>query len=207
MPAISASPPDMAHAPNSSATMSRPDLAFDLVLLGIPVYGLSPSLSAGNGTSTGDDGEMCCRAGEAGRAGEGVSYAHTWIAERDTTVALLPVGYADGVFRSLGGRLDVLINGRLRPGVGRICMDQFSSTSGPAGQVAEGDEAILFGPGTWGEPTAQTGPICSAPSTTKWSPARGVASPEPIARLKPFGTETKPGSAAGAGRGLREGRG
>ena len=59
------------------------------------------------------------------RAGEGVSYGHTWIADRDTTVALLPIGYADGVFRSLGGRLDVLINGRRRPGVGRICMDQF----------------------------------------------------------------------------------
>ena len=45
------------------------------------------------------------------RAGEGVSYGHTWIAEQDTTVALMPIGYADGVFRSLGWRLDVLING------------------------------------------------------------------------------------------------
>ena len=64
--------------------------------------------------------------------------------------------YADGVFRSLGGRLDVQINGRRRPGVGRICMDQFLVDLGP-GQVdvAEGDEAILFGPGTRGEPTAQ----------------------------------------------------
>ena len=90
------------------------------------------------------------------RAGEGVSYGHTWIAQHDTTLALMPIGYADGVFRALGGRLEVLINGRRRPGVGRICMDQFLVDLGP-GQVdvAEGDEAILFGPGSTGEPTAQ----------------------------------------------------
>ena len=72
------------------------------------------------------------------------------------TLALLPIGYADGVFRTLSGRLDVLINGRRRRSVGRICMDQFVVDLGP-GQVdvAEGDEAILFGPGTRGEPTAQ----------------------------------------------------
>ncbi len=44
-----------------------------------------------------------------------MSYGHTWIADRDTTLALLPIGYADGVFRTLSGRIDVLINGRLRP--------------------------------------------------------------------------------------------
>ena len=83
------------------------------------------------------------------RAGDGVSYGHTWVADRDTTLALLPIGYADGVFRTLSGRIDVLINGRLRRSVGRICMDQFVVDLGP-GQVdvAEGDDAILFGPGT-----------------------------------------------------------
>jgi alanine racemase len=85
-----------------------------------------------------------------------VSYAHTWIADRDTTVALLPIGYADGVFRALGGRLEVLINGRRRRGAGRICMDQFVVDLGPGRpDVSEGDEAILFGPGGGGEPTAQ----------------------------------------------------
>ena len=89
-------------------------------------------------------------------AGEGVSYGHTWIAERDTNLALLPVGYADGIYRTLSGRLDALINGRLRRGVGRICMDQFMVDLGPGDpDVTEGDEAILFGPGTSGEPTAQ----------------------------------------------------
>ena len=148
---------EIAHLSNSSATMSRPDLAFDMVRPGIAVYGLSPVPERGDlGLLPAMTVKCAVALVKPVRAGEGVSYAHTWIAEQDTTVALMPIGYADGVFRSLGGRLEVLINGRRRPGVGRICMDQFLVDLGP-GQVdvAEGDEAILFGPGTRGEPTAQ----------------------------------------------------
>ena len=148
---------EVAHLANSSATMSRPDLAFDLVRPGIAVYGLSPVPELGDmGLIPAMTVKCVVALVKSVRAGEGVSYGHTWIAERDTTVALMPIGYADGVFRTLGGRLEVLINGRRRPGVGRICMDQFLVDLGP-GQVdvAEGDEAILFGPGTRGEATAQ----------------------------------------------------
>jgi alanine racemase len=148
---------EVAHLSNSSATMSRPDLAFDMVRPGIAVYGLSPVPELGDmGLIPAMTVKCAVALVKSIRAGEGVSYGHTWIAERDTTVALMPVGYADGVFRSLGGRLDVLINGRRRPGVGRICMDQFLVDLGPGPiDVAEGDEAILFGPGGSGEPTAQ----------------------------------------------------
>ncbi|HSS24993.1 MAG TPA: alanine racemase [Mycobacterium sp.] len=148
---------EVAHLSNSSATMSRPDLAFDMVRPGIAVYGLSPVPQLGDmGLIPAMTVKCAVALVKSIRAGEGVSYGHTWIAESDTTVALMPIGYADGVFRSLGGRLDVLINGRRRPGVGRICMDQFLVDLGP-GQidVAEGDEAILFGPGSRGEPIAQ----------------------------------------------------
>ena len=148
---------EVAHLANSSATMSRPDLAFDLVRPGIAVYGLSPVPQLGDmGLIPAMTVKCAVALVKSIRAGESVSYGHTWTAQRDTNLALLPIGYADGVFRSLGGRLDVLINGRRRPGVGRICMDQFVVDLGP-GQldVAEGDEAILFGPGTAGEPTAQ----------------------------------------------------
>ena len=148
---------EMVHLSNSSATMSRPDLAFDMVRPGIAVYGLSPVPQLGDMGLTPAMTVKCAVAlVKSIRAGESVSYGHTWTAQRDTNLALLPIGYADGVFRSLGGRLDVLINGRRRPNVGRICMDQFVVDLGP-GQidVAEGDEAILFGPGTAGEPTAQ----------------------------------------------------
>jgi alanine racemase len=148
---------EVAHLANSSATMSRPDLAFDLVRPGIAVYGLSPVPNLGDmGLLPAMTVKCAVALVKSIRAGEGVSYGHTWIAERDTNVALLPVGYADGVFRALGGRLEAMINGRRRPGAGRICMDQFLVDLGP-GQpdVAEGDEAILFGPGTRGEATAQ----------------------------------------------------
>lgn len=148
---------EVAHLSNSSATMSRPDLAYDLVRPGIAVYGLSPVPERGDmGLVPAMTVKCAVALVKSVRAGEGVSYAHTWIAERDTTVALMPIGYADGVFRSLGGRLDVLINGSRRPSVGRICMDQFVVDLGPGPvDVAEGDEAILFGPGTRGEPIAQ----------------------------------------------------
>ena len=148
---------ELAHLANSSATMSRPDLAFDLVRPGIAVYGLSPVPQLGDmGLIPAMTVKCPVALIKSIRAGESVSYGHTWTAERDTNLALLPIGYADGVFRSLGGRLDVLINGRRRPGVGRICMDQFVVDLGPGPlDVAEGDEAILFGPGTGGEPTAQ----------------------------------------------------
>lgn len=148
---------EVAHLSNSPSAMTRPDLGFDMVRPGIAVYGLSPIP---------DLGDMGLRPAMTLRcpvamvktvpAGEGVSYGHTWIADRDTTVALLPLGYADGVFRALGGRINVLINGLLRPSIGRMCMDQFVVDLGPgATDVTEGDEAILFGSGGSGEPTAQ----------------------------------------------------
>ena len=148
---------ELAHLANSSATLTRPDLAYDLVRPGIAVYGLSPVPELGDmGLVPAMTVKCAVALVKPIRAGDGVSYGHTWVAPRDTNLALLPIGYADGVFRSLGGRLDVLINGRRRPGVGRICMDQFLVDLGPGPvDVAEGDEAILFGPGARGEPTAQ----------------------------------------------------
>ena len=148
---------EIAHLSNSSAAMARPDLAFDMIRPGIAVYGLSPIPERGQ---MGLIPAMTLRCPVAlvksVRAGEGVSYSHTWVADRDTTLALMPIGYADGVFRGLSGKISVLINGRLRPNVGRICMDQFVVDLGPGEtDVREGDTATLFGPGTDGEPTAQ----------------------------------------------------
>lgn len=147
---------EIVHLSNSPAAMTRPDLAFDLVRTGIAVYGQTPIPERGNmGLRPAMTLKCPVALVRSLRAGDGVSYGHTWVAERDTTVALLPVGYADGVFRNLSNRFDVLINGRLRRNVGRICMDQFVVDLGPEGGVAEGDDAILFGPGTQGEPTTQ----------------------------------------------------
>ena len=148
---------EIAHLSNSPAALTRPDLGYDMVRPGIAVYGLDPVPEHGDKDLRPAMTLKCPVAlVRSVRAGEGVSYGHTWIADRDTTLALLPIGYADGVFRALSGRMSVLINGRLRPSVGRVCMDQFVVDVGPdAGDVSEGDEAILFGPGSDGEPTAQ----------------------------------------------------
>jgi alanine racemase len=137
--------------------MSRPDLAYDMIRPGIAVYGLSPIPERGQ---MGLVPAMTLRCPVAlvksVRAGDGVSYGHIWVADRDTSLALMPIGYADGVYRGLSGRFDVLINGRRRPNVGRVCMDQFVVDLGPGeAGVREGDTAVLFGPGTDGEPTAQ----------------------------------------------------
>ncbi|WP_236950231.1 alanine racemase [Mycobacterium sp. MS1601] len=146
---------EVAHLANSPATLTRPDLAFDLVRPGIAVYGLSPIPSRGD---FGLIPAMTLKAPvmlvKSLKPGDGVSYGHTWVADRDTTVAVIPLGYADGIFRALGGRMEVLINGTRHRSVGRVCMDQFVVDVGSA-DVSVGDEAILFGPGTTGEQTAQ----------------------------------------------------
>ncbi|UZJ25372.1 alanine racemase [Rhodococcus antarcticus] len=149
--------PEVVHLANSAATLTRPDLSFDLVRPGIAVYGLSPVPALGD---LGLRPAMTLRARVAlvkrVAAGQGVSYGHVWTAPADTTVALLPVGYADGVPRGLSTRFDVLLGGVRRPVVGRVCMDQLLVDCGPdGGGVAEGDTAVLFGPGGDGEPRAQ----------------------------------------------------
>lgn len=148
---------DVVHLCNSPAVLRRPDLAFDMVRPGIAVYGQSPIPDVGDfGLRAAMTVKCPVAMIRSIQAGDGVSYGHTWTADRDTTVALLPVGYADGVFRPLSNRFEVSINGRRYPNVGRVCMDQFVVDLGPGPTgVTEGDDAILFGPGTDGEPTAQ----------------------------------------------------
>ncbi|MEU5849159.1 alanine racemase [Saccharopolyspora shandongensis] len=142
------------HIANSAALLTRPDLHFDLVRPGIAIYGLDPV------PEHGDHGlrpAMTFRSSVAltkrVAGGEGVSYGHTWIAERPSNLALVPVGYADGVPRALSGQMSVWLRGRRRPVVGRVCMDQLVVFCGDD-TVAEGDEVVLFGPGDRGEPTA-----------------------------------------------------
>lgn len=149
--------PELVHLSNSAATLTRHDLAYDMVRPGIAAYGLSPVPEVGD---FGLRPAMTLRARVAlvkeVAAGEGVSYGHEWIAPHDTNIALIPLGYADGVPRALGGRFSVLVGDTLRPNIGRVCMDQLVVDLGPEPPtVAEGDEAVLFGPGDRGELTAQ----------------------------------------------------
>ncbi|MGH3878412.1 MAG: alanine racemase [Actinophytocola sp.] len=140
------------HLANSAATLNRPDLHFDLVRVGIAMYGLNPLPHPEDLVPA-----MTFRSSVALtkriEAGESVSYGQTWTAGRDTNLALVPVGYADGVPRLLSGRLSVWLAGRRRPVVGRVCMDQLVVDC-EDDLVPVGEEVVLFGTGERGEPTA-----------------------------------------------------
>jgi alanine racemase len=142
----------MRHLANSAATLDRPDLHFDMVRVGIAMYGLNPLPYAEDLRPA-----MTFRSSVALTkridAGESVSYGQTWTTGRDTTLALVPAGYADGVSRALSNRMDVWLAGKRRPIVGRVCMDQIVVDCGDD-VVAPGEEVVLFGAGTHGEPTA-----------------------------------------------------
>src|SRR5690606_34032146 len=145
--------PRYRHLANSAATLTRPDTHFDLVRPGIALYGLSPV----PGETFGLRAAMTARARVTHTkrvpAGHGVSYGHTYHTARETTLAVVPLGYGDGVPRAASNVGPVWLAGRVRTIAGRVCMDQIVLDCGDD-PVAVGDEAVLFGPGEAGVPTA-----------------------------------------------------
>ncbi|MGY1453533.1 alanine racemase [Streptomyces sp. SS8] len=150
--------PEVRHIANSPATLTFPEAHFDLVRTGVSVYGLSPSPEVGVPADFGLRPVMTLRARLAlvkrVPAGHGVSYGHHYTTPGETTLALVPAGYADGVPRHASGTGPVLVAGKWRTVAGRVAMDQFVVDLG-GDAAAEGDEAVLFGPGDAGEPTAE----------------------------------------------------
>jgi alanine racemase len=144
------------HLANSAATVALPDTWYDFVRPGVALYGLDPL--GGNPADHGLRPAMTVRASVALTkrvpAGVGVSYGHTYFPQTETTLALVPVGYADGVPRAAGNSAPVLAGGAQRTIAGRVCMDQFVLDVGDA-PVRAGDDVVLWGPGDRGEPTAQ----------------------------------------------------
>ena len=104
--------------------------------------------------------------------GAGVSYGHTFVTERPTTLGLVPVGYGEGLPRTASNRAEVLVGGRRARVVGNICMDQLVVDLGADSQARPGDQAVLIGPGDGGEPTAQD-----------WAEWAGTISYEIVTRL------------------------
>ena len=150
--AVAAGLHPLRHLANSAATLDRPDLRFDMVRVGIAMYGLNPlpyPVDLRPAMTFRSSVALTKRIA----AGESVSYGQTWTARRDTNLALVPAGYADGVPRALSNRMDVWLAGRRRPIVGRVCMDQIVIDCGDD-EIAPGSEVVLFGAGTHGEPTA-----------------------------------------------------
>ncbi|MEU7899495.1 alanine racemase [Nonomuraea sp. NPDC049152] len=160
------------HLANSAAIVSLPRTHYDLVRAGIAMYGLSPI------PEQGDFGlrqamTLVARIALAKRVpgGSGVSYGHLYTTASESTLGLVPLGYADGILRHATGRAEVMAGGRRRRIVGRVCMDQFMIDMGDD-PLADGDEVVLFGPGDDGEPTCQ-----------EWADSLGTITHEIVTRL------------------------
>jgi alanine racemase len=167
--------PQVRHLANSAATLALPQAHYDLVRPGVAVFGLSPGPQVGAAADLGLTPAMRFTTEVALTkrvpAGHGVSYGHRYTTAAETTLALVPVGYADGVPRHLTNVGEVAVNGRRYRIAGTVCMDQFVLDVGDD-PVAVGDEVVLFGPGDSGEPTADD-----------WAEAIGTINYEIVSRV------------------------
>jgi len=143
------------HAANSAATLKFPESHFDMVRPGIILYGALPSpgmkTMAGDLSHEGDGFRPVMHwktrvlQVSALPAGAALSYGRRFVTTRDSLIAALPIGYADGLHRGLSNKMSVLVHGQRARQVGRICMDlTLIDVTGIPG-VREGDEVVLFG--------------------------------------------------------------
>jgi alanine racemase len=141
-------PPPLVHAANSAGGLAWPAARRDLVRAGIAVYGIAPGPALrGVCVELEPALSLKARVSHARRvaAGEGISYGHATVTDTETTIATVPIGYADGVPRRLsavGG--EVLVRGRRCPLAGVVTMDQLMVDCGDHA-VAVGDEVVLIG--------------------------------------------------------------
>lgn len=157
--------PRFRHLAATEAALDRPALRLDAVRCGIGIYGVSP-FAGRTAADLGLRPAMTLRAAVAAvrrvPAGAGASYGHDFIAPRETTLALVPLGYSDGIPRQASGRGHVVIAGQRMPVAGRVAMDQFIVDAGDT-PVRVGDEVTVFGDPTTG-----------APEVTEWADAAGT---------------------------------
>ncbi|MEU6545589.1 alanine racemase [Streptomyces sp. NPDC046859] len=167
--------PEVRHIANSPATLTLPESHFDLVRTGIALYGISPSPELGSPADLGLRPVMTLSASLAlvkhVPGGHGVSYGHHYVTPGETTLGLVPLGYADGIPRHASGAGPVLAGGKWRTVAGRVAMDQFVVDLG-GDEPEAGARAVLFGPGDGGEPTAED-----------WAQAAGTIAYEVVTRI------------------------
>lgn len=136
------------HICNSAGLIDLPEYHLDMVRPGICLYGLYPSDEV-------DKSKLHLKPAMSMKArvafvkpvsaGTTVSYGRTFTVPRDTVVATIPLGYADGYTRAYSNKAQVLIRGKRAPVIGRVCMDQFMVDAGHIAGVAAGDEVVLMG--------------------------------------------------------------
>jgi len=143
--------PGIVHAANSAAIERFPETHFDMVRLGITMYGLAPAPALRGLDDLRPAMAVKCRITYAKEpaVGEGVSYGMNYRVEKPVQIVTVPLGYADGLSRALSGRMQVILNGRICNQVGNICMDQMMievpvSESGVCA-AEKGDEVVIIG--------------------------------------------------------------
>lgn len=137
----------LVHCANSGAVLGHESAWLDMVRPGIMIYGFRPDPATPATIPLKPGMSLLTRVSFLKRvaAGTSIGYGRTWVAPRDTFVATVPAGYADGFNRLFSNRGRVLIGGRSYPVVGRVCMDQSMVDLGPETGVAVGDEVVLMG--------------------------------------------------------------
>lgn len=144
--------PELLHLANSAAALAAPDTHYDLVRAGVALYGIEPVRDRQFGLRPAMTLRGRVAMNRRVEAGEGIGYGHDHTTTEPTTLALVPLGFADGLPRAASGRAEIQLGGFRRKVVGRIAMDQCVVDTGPH-RTELGEEAIVFGPGTRGEPT------------------------------------------------------
>jgi alanine racemase len=145
--------PGIVHAANSGAIILHPNAWLDMVRPGITIYGYKladetriPGFSYEPlKVEPVMELKSVVTLIKKVKTGESVSYGRTWIANRDTYAAVLPVGYADGFPRLASNKWQVIIGDNMYPLAGRVCMDQCLVDIGPEPSVKRWDEAVIFG--------------------------------------------------------------
>ena len=137
----------MKHIANASATVDLPETHLDAVRPGIILYGYEPSKVVLNPSGVEPALQLKSRVGRVYKVASGtsVSYGRSWIAEKSSIIATLPIGYADGYRRELSNKGKVLIRGAKLTVAGRVNMDTLMVDASPVESIAEGDEGIIIG--------------------------------------------------------------
>lgn len=143
------------HVSNSAGIIDIPDFNLNMVRAGIMIYGFYPSDEVNKETIKLIPA-MTLKAKishlKTVPKGTGISYGQIFVTDRESKIATLPIGYADGFTRMLTGKAEVYINGKRAKIVGKICMDQCMVDVTDIEDVKLGDEAVLFGYGKEGYP-------------------------------------------------------
>lgn len=144
--ALGIQPPSL-HLANSAATLADPALHYDMVRVGLAVYGLSPAVHLRSRLDLKPVLQLKARVTHIKTiaAGTGVSYGHQFIAPHEMRLAVVGIGYADGVPRNLSGKMQVLIQGRRVPQIGAITMDQLMLDVSTLPNIQEGEIVTLLG--------------------------------------------------------------